>query len=132
MLNNLICKFFSHYYGRALDKLEVSAIIDSIEDLDIDVRGNWMTNLFKDLMGARLNQNIEIVRESANDMNSDSGFTNLIFTLQQDHGFEVGNYHDCGEAIEWTLGATNLELFLCREGLPDFYIVTAIKEANIN
>ena len=126
MINSVIDKFFSQYYGRNLNKLELSAISECLEDLEIDIEGKWMINLFKDLLGARLNQNIVIERESANDMNSDMGFTNLILTLQEEYGFDVGNYIDYGEAIEWNFG--DRELFLCREGLPDFYIVRSIQK----
>lgn len=120
-----IAEFFTAYYHTPLTKFELDAINFCVEAHGIDPEGEWMINLFDHLVGNRLGQKIELLKQSY--PNGDNGFTNLMLDLKTNFNFDLGNYEDEGEYISWDLNSLNLSFFLSREGLPDFYIVEILK-----
>lgn len=124
MLRESIVNFFASYYGRNLSAGEQAAIEYSIESHGIDLNGGWMKELFEALLGNRLNCKTELLHLSY--PNGDSGFCNLLLDLQQDSGFDLGDFEDYGEGATWTLPRIGVKLFICREGRPDYYIVQPI------
>lgn len=124
MLSKTIKDFFSKFYGRNLTEKETLAIDSVIEQHAIDNAGIWLTELFEDLQGKRLNTKIKLAEDDY--PNGKNGFSNLIADLKVDFGFDLGDYEDYGEGATWTIKPLGLKLFLCREGSPDYYIINSI------